>query len=227
MPTPSPSPSPSPAPLSPPDFDLTPLDALARLRHERHLLEARQEEMEKGRDQISALVFERVKDDYEQKARELGEESRRQEQRARAEHAKLRAILDSLAASMLGAKLDHEELLVRHRLGEVESSEYEGLVEELRNRQAAAAARLEAVRAIETAFTAALGVIVEGNAACATAAGSSMLQGQPPEGTLILGKRNGTARSPRPGSPGRAAVGRGSSTRWRAASPPSAAIRST
>lgn len=106
-------------------IDTSAIEELVRIKKEEDILAARLEKMESNKANVSQVVYERVRKDYETKTRALDSESRPLKEQARREYAKLRVLLDEMKKSLDEARLDKEELEFRKDLGEYEPKAFE------------------------------------------------------------------------------------------------------
>jgi len=111
-------------------IDTSAIEELVRIKKEEDVLAARLEKMESNKANVSQVVYERVRRDYETKTRVLDGESRPLKEQARREYAKLRALLDEMKKSLDEARLDKEELEFRKDLGEYEPESFDERLEE-------------------------------------------------------------------------------------------------
>jgi len=101
-------------------IDTSPIDALDAIREQQEELKGLLDKAESGRDKVSAKVYERVKADYAKRLDALEAEARPLREKARAEQARLRPIHERFSEALDGARLDAEEIAVRHEVGELE-----------------------------------------------------------------------------------------------------------
>ena len=111
-------------------IDTSAIEELVRIKKEEGVLSARLEKMESNKANVSQVVYDRVRKDYETKTRELEGESRPLKEQARREYTKLRVLLDEMKKSLDEARLDKEELEFRKDLGEYEPKMFEERLEE-------------------------------------------------------------------------------------------------
>lgn len=106
------------------NIDVSPLDALGRIKQELDTLTARLAAMEARRDSVAAPVYARVHDDYEQRRHALEDEAAPLKDTARASYAALRELLQRSEADHEGTRLDREEIDFRYSLGEFDEADY-------------------------------------------------------------------------------------------------------
>jgi hypothetical protein len=105
-------------------IDVTPLDALGRIKQELDTLESRLAAMEQKKDAVAAPVYMRVRADYESRRRALEDEAAPLQATARTQYARLRDLLQRSEADHETTRLDREEVEFRYTLGEFDESEY-------------------------------------------------------------------------------------------------------
>ena len=105
-------------------IDVTPLEALGRIKQELDTLEARLAAMEQKRDAVAAPVYMRVRADYESRRRALEDEAAPLQATAREQYARLRELLQRSEADHETTRLDREEVEFRYSLGEFDEAEY-------------------------------------------------------------------------------------------------------
>lgn len=106
-------------------IDTSAIEELVRIKKEEDVLAARLEKMESNKANVSQVVYDRVRKDYETKTRALDSESRPLKEQARREYTKLRVLLDEMKKSVDEARLDKEELEFRKELGEYEPKKFD------------------------------------------------------------------------------------------------------
>ncbi len=104
-------------------IDVSPLDALGRIKQELDTLESRLAAMEARKDSVAAAVYMRVRADYETRRRALEEEGAPLKATARAQYARLRELLTRSEADHETTRLDREEIEFRFSLGEFDEAE--------------------------------------------------------------------------------------------------------
>jgi hypothetical protein len=105
-------------------IDVTPLDALGRIKQELDTLESRLAAMEQKKDAVAAPVYMRVRADYESRRRALEDEAAPLQATARTQYARLRDLLQRSEADHETTRLDREEVEFRYTLGEFDEAEY-------------------------------------------------------------------------------------------------------
>lgn len=115
-------------------IDTSAIEELVRIKKQEDVLAARLEKMESNKANVSQVVYDRVRKDYETKTGALNSESRPLKDQARGEYAKLRGLLDQMKKSLDEARLDKEELEFRKDLGEYEPRMFEERLAECETR---------------------------------------------------------------------------------------------
>jgi hypothetical protein len=138
-------------------IDVAPLDALARLRGDIDVLDQRLQQMEARREDVATAVYTRVRADYEQRRAALEAEARPLREAARAQYAKLHALLSKSESEHESARLDREEIEFRHSLGEFDEAEYRQRIADVDARLGARTEALEQAAQLRARFVAAFG----------------------------------------------------------------------
>ena len=133
------------------------IEELAELGAERGAIRERLELLETRRDTVSEEVYARVRGDYERRLAELDRAAAPLLERARAEYARLRSVLDRLEAEVRQSQLDLEELDLRHELGEFTDEEHASRRRELERALAEQQMRLEEAGKLRDRFVEAAG----------------------------------------------------------------------
>jgi hypothetical protein len=105
-------------------IDVSPLDALGRIKQELDTLEGRLTAMEQRRESVAAAVYMRVRADYESRRRALEDEAAPLKATAREQYARLRELLVRSEADHETTRLDREEIEFRFSLGEFDDTEH-------------------------------------------------------------------------------------------------------
>ncbi len=111
--------------------DVSILNSLIDLRRERDALRQRLARMKESASQVSEQVLARVRDDYEARIAALEAKAAPLKDEARAAYGRLKPLLDGAKEAFNTLRLDHEELDLRHRLGEFDDEEYRNRVAQL------------------------------------------------------------------------------------------------
>lgn len=135
--------------------DAAVIDELMALKKERDTVAERMSKMEAEKEKVSAQVYRRVRKDYETRSADLDRKAAPLKDRARREYAKLKKLLDGFEAAHVTAKLDQEELELRHRLGEFSDEEFGKKGDEIRERLERHARELEEAGEVRQRFVAA------------------------------------------------------------------------
>lgn len=135
--------------------DAAVIDELMALKKERDTVAERMSKMEAEKEKVSAQVYRRVRKDYETRSSELDRQAAPLKDKARREYAKLKKLLDGFETAHAAAKLDQEELELRHRLGEFSDDEFGKKGDEIRERLERHAQELEEAGEVRERFVAA------------------------------------------------------------------------
>lgn len=123
-----------------PEIDVAAIDELSRIKEEQQVLEERLARMEDEKANVSEVVYERVRRDYAARSAELEEKARPLMDEARAQYLKLRDLGRRAEQEVEQARLDKEEVELRHRLGELDDEAFQERLgeheKELEQRQA-------------------------------------------------------------------------------------------
>ena len=104
-------------------IDLSAIESLKKLKLENDQLSERLKSMEAMKSNFADAVYVRVRADYEKRIAALDAEAAPLKQAAREQYARLRALLGRFEADHEAVKLDHQELELRHQLGEFDDKE--------------------------------------------------------------------------------------------------------
>lgn len=107
-----------------PQVDTTLLDALVDLRRERDALRQRLARLGDSAGQVSDVVLQRVRADYEGRIEAIDAKATPLKQEARELFNRLKPLQDAAQEAFNSLRLDQEELGVRHRLGEFDDEEH-------------------------------------------------------------------------------------------------------
>ncbi len=105
-------------------IDVSSIEELQRIKAEQDVILERLEKMEEKKESVSNEVYSRVHADYESRLKGLDEEAGPLKDQARLQYAELKAVLGKIETSVGTAKLDREELQLRHDLGEFDDDAY-------------------------------------------------------------------------------------------------------
>jgi len=105
-------------------IDLSAIESLKTIKSEQDVLDERLKAMEGLKTDVASAVYVRVRDDYRKRQQGLDEQSRPLKQAARDQYARLRTLLDKFEADHEAVLLDHQEVELRHKLGEFDDKEY-------------------------------------------------------------------------------------------------------
>jgi hypothetical protein len=106
-------------------IDVTAIEELRSIKAEQETLQGRLSKLEEKRGEVSDVVFERVRSDYESRSEMLEETARPLMQKARVAFASLTSLLQRMAEALDDARLSCEEIELRNELGELEKDQYE------------------------------------------------------------------------------------------------------
>src|SRR5262249_43817893 len=112
---------------------------------------------EATREKVSAVVYRRVKSDYEARKAALEMQAKPPREKAGKEYAKLRVLIAQAEKELEEARLDHEELEVRNSLGEFPEGEYKTKVGSLKDRLSGKQGELDGLQKTKGDFLAAFG----------------------------------------------------------------------
>jgi hypothetical protein len=130
-------------------IDVSPLDALGRIKLELDTLETRLAAMEERKETVATAVYMRVRTDYEGRRRALEDEAAPLQTVAREQYARLRELLVRSEADHETTRLDREEIEFRFSLGEFDDAEYKKRLKAVDKQladKAAARAQAEAMK---------------------------------------------------------------------------------
>ncbi len=136
-------------------IDVSSLAELVRIKHDEALLVDRLEKMEARKAQVSAVVYRRVKTDYEARKAALEAEARSPRDRAHKEYAKLKLLRGEAERAVEDARFQKEELEFRHELGEFEGQEFDARLAEAQEKLAKRQSVLEGFIRLREDFVAA------------------------------------------------------------------------
>ncbi len=106
-------------------IDLSAIESLKKLKLEQDQLDERLKSMNELKATFAAPVFERVRNDYQQRLRGLEEQAAPLKQAAREQYASLRGLIERFEADHEAIKLDQQELELRYKLGEFDDKEFQ------------------------------------------------------------------------------------------------------
>lgn len=128
------------------------IDELMAIKEERGTIADRLQKMEAEKGKVTEQVYRRVRRDYESRTTELERKAAPLKERARSEFARLKVLLDQIESKHAAAKLDREELELRHRLGEFADGAFDEKVGEIEARLAEHADQLERATEVKERF---------------------------------------------------------------------------
>lgn len=106
-------------------IDLSAIGSLKTLKQEQDQLSERLQSMESLKSNFASPVFQRVRDDYVKRNRDLEEQAAPLKQAAREQYARLRTLLERFEADHEAVKLDQQELELRYKVGEFDDKEFQ------------------------------------------------------------------------------------------------------
>ncbi len=112
-------------------LDISVIDDLLTIKKEREVLADRLSRLDGERENVSAAVYERVREDYTSQTSALEEQAAPLKERAREGYSELQALLESTQRALDSAQLKKEELELRHRLGEFDQGEFKSRLTEI------------------------------------------------------------------------------------------------
>lgn len=137
------------------EIDVSPLEALTRIKAELETLDGRLQTMEERKADVAEAVYLRVRGDYESRRVALERDAAPLKVAAREQYARLYALLTRSEADHEAARLDREEIDFRHSLGEFDEAEYKRRIAEVDEQLAARATAREQAMALRQRFVAA------------------------------------------------------------------------
>jgi hypothetical protein len=105
-------------------IDLSPIGELVRIRKEETVLEERLAKMEAKNENVSPVVYARVKSDYEARKSELARGSQPLKEKALREYQRLKVLRVEVELAVQQVSLEKEELEYRKGLGEFPDDEF-------------------------------------------------------------------------------------------------------
>lgn len=111
-------------------IDVSSIEELQRIKAEQDVILDRLEKMEEKKESVSNEVYRRVHVDYETRLKGLDDEAGPLKEQARLQYAELRAVLGTIETAVATAKMDREELQLRHDLGEFDDAAFADHIKE-------------------------------------------------------------------------------------------------
>jgi len=111
-------------------IDVSSIEELQRIKAEQDVILERLEKMEEKKESVSEEVYRRVHVDYETRLKGLDEEAGPLKEQARLQYSELKVVLGQIESALATAKMDREELQLRHDLGEFDDDAYAGHIKE-------------------------------------------------------------------------------------------------
>jgi hypothetical protein len=136
-------------------IDISAIADLVRIKREEETLRERLEKMTSARQKVSAVVYARVRSDYESRQSALDAESRPLKERARREYGKLKAVRGQVEQLVEEATLEKEELEFRNELGEFADGNFQARLAECEKRVAERRSELDEIEMLRAQFVAA------------------------------------------------------------------------
>ncbi len=134
------------------NIDVSSISELVRIRREEDVLRDRMARMDASREKVSAVVFARVRSDYESRRAALESESGPLKERARLEYAKLKAARGEAQRLVEESSLEKEELEFRKELGEYPEEEVLPRMAECERRLAERRSELDEIEMLRAQF---------------------------------------------------------------------------
>ena len=136
-------------------IDLSPIGELVRIRKEETVLEERLAKMEAKNENVSPVVYARVKSDYEARRSELARGSQPLKEKALREYQRLKVLRVEVERAVQQVSLEKEELEFRRDLGEFPDGEFTKRLADCEKRLAEEHRQLEDVLQMRSTFAAA------------------------------------------------------------------------
>lgn len=136
-------------------IDLSPIGELVRIRKEETVLEERLAKMEAKNENVSPVVYARVKSDYEARKSELARGSQPLKEKALREYQRLKVLRVEVELAVQQVSLEKEELEFRKGLGEFPDDEFTKRLADCEKRLAEEHRQLEDVLQMRSTFAAA------------------------------------------------------------------------
>ena len=136
-------------------IDLSPIDELVRVRKEETVLEERLAKMEAKNENVSPVVYARVKGDYEARKSELARGAQPLKEKALREYQRLKVLRVEVERAVDQVSLEKEELEFRKDLGEFPDAEFTKRLADCEKRLAEERGQLEDVLQMRSTFAAA------------------------------------------------------------------------
>ncbi len=133
-------------------IDVSSIEELQRIKKEQDVVLERLERMEEKKESVSNEVFNRVRADYRSRLKALDAEADPLKEQARGQYAELKSVLSKIDAAVATAKMDREELQLRHDLGEFDDDAFAERVKKQDAEVAGHEKELEAAQALRERF---------------------------------------------------------------------------
>jgi hypothetical protein len=133
-------------------IDLSPIGELVRIRKEESVLEERLAKMEAKNENVSPVVYARVKNDYEARKNELARGSQPLREKALREYQRLKVLRVEVERAVQQVSLEKEELEFRQHLGEFPDAEFSKRLADCEKRLADERRQLEDVLQMRATF---------------------------------------------------------------------------
>lgn len=137
------------------------LDQLLELRQEEVRIDAYRQRAETMKATVDPLVWQHVVSDYQARLETLKAQARPLKAQARTEYAKLRVLLERVAAAETAARVSKAELDFRHAVGELDAANLEERLQGPVSILARCGEDLATVGALKTRFVEAFGAEIE------------------------------------------------------------------
>lgn len=136
-------------------IDISSIEELQRIKSEQDVILDRLEVLGTKRDAVSDEVFQRVQGDYQSRLRGLEETAVPLKVQARDQYAILKVVLGDIETALQTARMDREELQLRHELGEFSDADFKQHIREHEERVADHQQELAEAESIRDRFIAA------------------------------------------------------------------------
>lgn len=105
-------------------IDTSAIEKLVNIKKEQDLLNGYLDKSEDLKEKVDEIVYQRVRDDYQNRHRELEKEANPLQAEARREFQKLSVLFDQLTAAFEEARANKQEVEFRHSVGELSDEQH-------------------------------------------------------------------------------------------------------
>lgn len=134
------------------NIDTAAIDELRRIKQDQEVLRQRLEQMVTKQGAVSEVVYQRVRQDYESRHKELEKTARPLLEQARVGYARLGDLLVRFESALQDARHDKEECEFRHELGEFSKKEFDDRLERCDGRLEQCQQEIAEADKVKTAF---------------------------------------------------------------------------